>query len=46
MYKSKLSEAALGLDFEEAVPEILLEHWERLAATLQPTTAVHLRVGL
>ena len=46
IYQGRLPESALTLDFEEAVPETLLEHWEQLAATLQPTTAVHLRVGL
>jgi hypothetical protein len=46
IHQGTLPESALTLNFEEAVPEILLEHWEQLAATLQPTTAVHLRVGL
>ncbi len=46
IHQGTLPESALTLDFEEAVPEILLKHWEQLAATLQPTTAVHLRVGL
>jgi hypothetical protein len=40
-----LPESTHPLDFDEAIPEMLLNHWEQLASTLQPSTAVHLRLG-